>query len=70
MFINMVLDALVTSVTNAFSFDKFLKFDKNTIIRNSIHSKIFHRDRDVEMLARKDETLGFMEILSVGSWIF
>ena len=25
MFINMVLDALVTSVTNAFSFDKFLK---------------------------------------------
>ena len=64
----MVLDALVTSVTNAFSFDKFLKFDKNTIMRNSIHSEIL--DRDLEMLARKDKTLGFMEILSVGLWIF
>ena len=57
MFINMVLDALVTSVTNAFSFDKFLKFNKNTIIMNSIYSKICG---DVEMLARKDKTLGFM----------
>ena len=37
MFINMVLDALVTSVTNAFSFDKFLKFNKNTIFMNSIY---------------------------------
>ena len=58
MFINMVLDALVTSVTNAFSFDKFLKFNKNTIIMNFIYSKILHGD--VEMLARKDKTLGFM----------